>query len=86
LGLCTEEISLCLLVRDFRKLLKQQLGTIFGYFGKLKDKFFVDNSTTATTTSSTVQQLTPANSITVVNSSIVRVANALSTHPRTKTF
>jgi hypothetical protein len=35
LGLCTEEISLCLLVRDFRKHLKQQLRAIFPCFGKL---------------------------------------------------
>jgi hypothetical protein len=86
LGLCTEEISLCLLVRDFRKNVKQQLSPIFACFGKLKNKFvLVKNISTTTSASLTVQQLS-ANSITVMNSSIVRVANALNTHPRTKTF
>jgi hypothetical protein len=85
LGLCTEEICLCLLVRDFRKHLKQQFRVIFSCCGKLKSKFVIGNKSIKTW-SSTAQQQQMANGIVVVNSNIVRIANAIGTHPRTKTF
>jgi hypothetical protein len=51
-GLCTEEICLGLLVRDFRKHLKQQFRAIFSCCGKLN----IVGITNATTPSNVQQQ------------------------------
>jgi hypothetical protein len=85
LGLCTEEICLGLLVRDFRKHLKQRLWAIFVCCGTLEADNHVGNTTPIPTTSLPQQRRQHAtnNGVVAVNSNIVRVINAVNnTHPR----
>jgi hypothetical protein len=76
MGLCTEEISLSLLVRDFRKHLKQRVRALFPCCGKVR---IVGN--TNVTIVSTVQQQQQrrqtTNAIVVVNSNNLRVTASL---------
>jgi hypothetical protein len=81
LGLCTEEICLGMLVRDFRKFLKEQLRTIFPCFGKSEpgNNVGTTGATTAAAQQQKQQQLQQQRpSVVVVKSNIVRVTNALS--------
>jgi hypothetical protein len=73
LGLCTEEISLGLLVRDFRKLLKQQFRTIFPCCGKSA----VGHTTASPTTSLPQRQTTNAVAVVKNPNNVRRVTNAI---------
>jgi hypothetical protein len=76
LGFCTEEICLAFLVRDFRKFLTEQLGTIFPCFVKSESDKSVGNITVTPTIS--LQQGQTTSRVVVVQSNIVRVTNAIS--------
>jgi hypothetical protein len=80
-GLCTEEICLGLLVRDFRNFLKQQLRALFPCCGKSESSDNHVGHTTLTPTTS-LQQRQATNGVVVVRSNIVRVikAIAINTH------
>jgi hypothetical protein len=75
LGLCTEEISLSLLVRDFRKHLKQRVRALFPCCG---NGGTVGGNTNATIVSTVQQQrrLT-TNGVGVVNSNNLRVTASI---------
>jgi hypothetical protein len=66
LGFCTEEICLCLLVRDFRKFLKEQFGAIFPSCGKSEvdnQHGYIGHTTVTPTTSLQTQQRQTTNGV-----------------------
>jgi hypothetical protein len=78
LGLCTEEISLSLLVRDFRKHLKQRVRALFPCCCKLHTVGGNTNATIVSTVQQQQQRRQTTNlPVAVVNSNILRVTASI---------